>query len=110
MSEMKTPTLRQSNRGLKQILDRALDKGVVLDAKLRAKLGKLELARIRALTILTSFETAAKHSLTLPTGINYSAKGWKKITGMESCPQCSKRVFIKELKEGCPWCGFRLGK
>lgn len=106
---IKSPTMSRSHKGLKQVLDRALDKGTVADARLRVKIGKLELVRLRAITILSSFETAARHSLTLPAGINYNAKGWKKITGMDSCPQCSKKVLVQELKEGCPWCGFRLG-
>lgn len=108
---MENPTIHKSKKRLKQVLDRVLDKGIVTDIKLRAKLGEIELLRMRALTILSSFETAAERSIELPSGVDYSAPGWKKVTETEACPQCNKRVQIEELKEsGCPFCGFRLGQ
>lgn len=98
-----------SHLGLKQILERALDKGVVIDAGIRARLVNLELLRIKARILLASFETAARYDLGFPSGINYNTQAWRDLVEKEACPQCSKRVEIEELRKGCPWCGYKLG-
>ncbi|MFH1337576.1 MAG: gas vesicle protein GvpJ [Nanoarchaeota archaeon] len=103
--------LRPSNREtFTEVLDRILDKGVVIDARIRTYLVNVKLIGIRAKVLLASFESGAMHGLKFPDGINYDTQAWRDLIEKEACPQCNKRVEIKELRRGCPWCGFKLGQ
>jgi len=106
---MVTHRPQHSNTGLKETLDRILDKGVAIDAKLRLALYDLDLIQIRSTLILTSFQGGIKGGMEFPNGINYNAKAWKVLINKEPCPQCNKLSTREELKGGCPWCGFILG-
>lgn len=96
------------NEGLPQIIDRILDKGVVIDAKLRLAILEAHLIKIRATLIFSSFETTTKYGLPFPAEINRETKAWKNLMSKERCPQCTKLVVEEELRAGCPWCGFTL--
>ncbi len=95
--------------GLKQVLEKALDKGVVIDAKIRAFLGETKLLSIRGHIMLTTFEKAATYGLILPDDVNLEAAGWRDLLEKDNCPQCYKLVKEEEIKISCPWCGFKLG-
>jgi rubredoxin len=96
-----------SQEGLKETLDRILDKGVVIDLNARACLGDFKLLGINAIIILSSFKTAAKIGLDFPEGTNLNTPAWKDLLAKQPCPLCGKEQRTKELKEeGCPWCGW----
>lgn len=94
--------------GLPQIIDRILDKGVVIDAKIRLAISETQLIKIRATTILSSFSGAVKHGLDIPSEVILESQPWRNLILKEGCPQCKKRLDKEELKFGCPWCGFKL--
>lgn len=93
---------------LPETIDRILDKGVVIDLKLRLAILEAHLIKIRATIIFSSFETTAKYGLPFPAGINRETAAWKNLLAKERCPQCMKLVEEEELREGCPWCNFTL--
>jgi len=106
------PKLRPKScqsHGVKQIVERVLDKGVVIDAKIRAYLDDFKLIELESIVVLASFETAAKIGLPFPEGLNFETKAWKELLTKETCPQCRKKVYEEELRLGCPWCGYELG-
>lgn len=99
--------LRAENSGLKETLDRILNKGIVVDVNLRADLGGNELLGIEATMILSSFKTAATIGLEFPEGTNLETPAWKDLISKQACPLCGKESRPKDLKEeGCPWCGW----
>jgi ssDNA-binding Zn-finger/Zn-ribbon topoisomerase 1 len=94
------------------IIDRVLDKGLVINADIAVSLAGVELLSIRIRAVLASLETAAKYGLQLPAGSNLDTEAWKQaVVVKEDCPQCSKRSAQAELlSEGCPWCGWVSAK
>jgi len=102
------PKSHQSH-GIKQILERMLDKGIVVDAKIMAYLDDFKLIELESITVFASFETAAKIGVPFPKGINFETKAWRELLSKETCPQCGKKVHEEELHLGCPWCGYILG-
>lgn len=90
------------------VIDRILDKGVVINADISVSLVGVELLGIKIRATIASFETAAKYGLQFPgdvkldQGMLENAKKNK-----ESCPECGK-ISLKEelLTTGCPWCGW----
>lgn len=97
---------------LADVIDRLLDKGLVINADILVSVAGVELLGIKIRAALASFETAAKYGLEFPSGTNYETAAWKEaMVGREECPQCSKRVAAEELLyEGCPWCGWISAK
>ncbi len=96
-----------SEEGLKQVLDRIMDKGLVIDLNARACLSDFELLGVNALVVLSSFKTAAKIGLEFPEGTRMDTPAWKDLLSKQACPLCGKESRTKELKEeGCPWCGW----
>ncbi len=93
---------------LADVIDRVLDKGLVINADICVSVAGVELLGIRLRAALASFETAARYGLEFPSGTNYEKAAWKEAdVGKETCPQCSKKVPAEELLgEGCPWCGW----
>lgn len=93
---------------LLDIVDRILDKGLVINADIKVSLVGVELLGIKIRASLASFETAAKYGLEFPGGTNIDTVAWKEATiKKEKCPQCGKKVSVKELfNTGCPWCGW----
>lgn len=94
------------------VIDRVLDKGLIINADIRVSLVGVELLEIRIRAALASFETAAKYGMELPSGTNTKAAAWKSAyANTESCPECKKRVPTEELiTEGCPWCDWKSEK
>jgi L-cysteine desulfidase len=100
-------TKNESN-SLADVIDRVLDKGLVINADICVSIAGVELLGIKIRAALASFETAAKYGLEFPSGTNYEKAAWRETeVGKEICPQCSKKVATEELlNEGCPWCGW----
>jgi len=97
---------------LADVIDRVLDKGLVINADICVSVAGVELLGIKIRAALASFETAAKYGLEFPSGTNYETAAWKQAeVGKEECPQCGKKVPAEELmNEGCPWCGWISAK
>ncbi|MDO9541601.1 MAG: gas vesicle protein [Kiritimatiellia bacterium] len=97
---------------LVDVIDRILDKGLVINADITVSVAGVELLGIKVRAALASFETAAKYGLEFPSGTNTETAAWKEAAkGKEECPQCSKKVLADELiNEGCPWCGWISAK
>lgn len=94
------------NVGLAQLIDRILDKGLVINADIKIDLAGTEILGIKIRAALASFETAAKFGLAFPAGTNLNAPAWQAL-GMESecCPQCGGQIFISQQKS-C-YCGWK---
>src|SRR4030043_190902 len=83
---------------LVDVIDRVLDKGLVINADICVSVAGVELLGIKIRAALASFETAAKYGLEFPSGTNYEKSAWKEaMVGKEECPQCNKRVATEEL-------------
>jgi len=100
---------RERGATLVDLIDRILDKGLVINADITVSVVRVELLGIRIRASIASFETAAKYGLEFPSGTKYEAKAWEEAQiDKETCPQCSKRVPTEQLLHiGCPWCGWR---
>jgi Zn finger protein HypA/HybF involved in hydrogenase expression len=98
--------------GLVDVIDRILDKGLVINADITVSVAGVELLGVKIRAALASFETAAKYGLEFPSGTNYETAAWKDaVKGKDECPQCNKKVLTDELmNEGCPWCGWISAK
>jgi len=99
---------RDTEGTLSDVIDKILDKGLVINADIAVSVAGVELLGIKIRAALASFETAAKYGLEFPSGTSYETAAWKEAkVGKETCPQCDKRVPVEELmEEGCPWCGW----
>jgi len=99
---------RDTSGTLVDVIDRILDKGLVINADITVSVAGVELLGIKVRAALASFETAAKYGLEFPSGTNYETVAWKEaMIGKEECPQCNKRVPVEVLTDtGCPWCGW----
>lgn len=95
--------------GLVDLIDRVLDKGLVINADIAVSVAGVELLGIKLRAALASFETAARYGLDFPAGTNLQTRAWSEAQVIkEDCPQCGKRVPAEELLgEGCPWCGWK---
>jgi len=99
--------VRPEETGLKQLLDRILDKGVAVDASVRIDLAGVDLLGIKARTILSSFKTAKEIGLDFPKGTDFNTPAWQDPTTKKSCPVCGMESRREDLEEeGCPWCGW----
>lgn len=103
---------KDSSGTLADVIDRILDKGLVINADITVSLAGVELLGIKIRAALASFETAAQYGLEFPSGTNLETAAWQEATvAKENCPQCEKRVHLDELlNEGCPWCGWVSAK
>ena len=93
---------------LADVVERILDKGLVINADIAVSIAGTELLGIKIRATLASFETAAKYGLEFPSGTNFNAPGWKDASvNKASCPECGYRRDEKLLiQEGCPVCGW----
>lgn len=101
-----------SGQGLVDVIDRILDKGLVINADIMVAVSGVELLGIKIRAALASFETAARYGLEIPSGTNFQTPAWQEaLVAKEDCPQCEKRVPKEELlTAGCPWCGWASAK
>lgn len=105
----KAPKPLKHRQGVIQVLDRLLDRGVVINAKTRAYLADLKLIEVEAHLILASFDTAYRLGIGLPKDVDMNAKAWGQLILKEPCPQCGKNITRQELFLSCPWCGYGVG-
>ena len=110
---MPLQAIKNEPSGLADVIDRILDKGLVINADICVSVGGVELLGIKIRAAVASFETAAKYGLEFPSGTNYEKSAWKEAeAGSEECPDCLKKVPVAELlgEGGCPWCGWVSAK
>jgi ribosomal protein L37AE/L43A len=109
---MPLQSIKGESSGLADVIDRVLDKGLVINADICVSVAGVELLGIKIRAALASFETAAKYGLEFPSGTNLETAAWKQaMVGKEECPQCGKKVLVEELlSEACPWCGWISAK
>lgn len=103
---------RDSGATLVDVIDRILDKGLVINADITVSIAGVELLGIKIRAALASFETAARYGLEFPSGTSMETAAWKEAQiAKENCPQCDKRVPVEDLlTTGCPWCGWVSAK
>lgn len=103
---------REEGKSLADVIDRVLDKGLVINADIMVSVAGVELLGVKIRAALASFETAARYGLEFPSGTNLETAAWGEAqVAKEICPQCEKRVPLEELiTEGCPWCGWISAK
>jgi len=103
---------KEVSGGLADVIDRILDKGLVINADIAVSVAGVELLGIKIRAALASFETAAKYGLEFPSGTKMETAAWEEAqVAKENCPQCAKRVPVAELiSAGCPWCGWISAK
>lgn len=91
-----------------EVIDRVLDKGLVINADILVSVAGVELLGVRIRAALASFATAAKYGLEFPAGTDLSTQAWQEAAaGLDTCPQCQKTATKRELLDtGCPWCGW----
>ena len=64
---------------LADIVDRILDKGLVINADITISLVGIELLGVRIRAALASFETAARYGLEFPSGTNLQTDAWRDL-------------------------------
>lgn len=103
---------RDEGATLVDVIDRVLDKGLVINADIMVSVAGVELLGIKVRAALASFETAAQYGLEFPSGTDYETAAWERAkVAKEKCPQCGKLVPTEQLlNEGCPWCGWVSAK
>ncbi len=64
---------------LADVLDRILDKGVVINADITVSVVGVELLGLQIRLALASFETAARYGLEFPSGTNLETPAWRAL-------------------------------
>lgn len=100
---------REKSGSLVDVIDRVLDKGLVINADITVSVAGVELLGIKIRAALASFETAAKYGLEFPSGTSLESEGFRQSQiQKEICPHCNKVVDRNQLLfVGCPWCGWK---
>lgn len=93
---------------LADLVERVLDKGLVINADITVSVTGVELLGIKIRAAVASFETAAQYGLEFPSGTNLETEAWEAARiPKRHCPRCAKRVLAERLREdGCPHCGW----
>ena len=102
----------QTDSGLVAVIDRVLEKGLVINLDITVSVSDTELLGIKIRAALASFETAAKFGLQFPSGTNIETAAWKQaLVEKEECPNCGKKVETQQLlNQSCYWCGWESAK
>ncbi len=103
---------RDAESGLAAVIDRVLEKGLVINADITVSVADTELLGVKLRAALASFETAARYGLQFPSGTNTETAAWKKaMVEREECPNCGKKTDTGELLDKCcPWCGWKSAR
>lgn len=101
-----------TTKTLPDVIERILDKGLVINADIVVSVAGVELLGIKIRAALASFETAARYGMEFPSGTVVTTSAWEGArVPKENCLQCDKRVPVEELISlGCPWCGWISAK
>ncbi len=101
-----------SSATLADVVDKILDKGLVINADITVSVTGVELLGIRIRAALASFETAANYGLEFPSGTNLNTAAWKAAQiSKETCPHCLKKSEAEILlNKSCAWCGWESAK
>lgn len=83
---------RESFATLADVLERILDKGVVINADITVSVVGVELLGIKIRAAVASFETAARYGLEFPSGVNLAAPAWKQLLEEEARAQGGERL------------------
>ena len=67
---------------LADVIDRILDKGLVINADIAVSVVGVELLGIKIRAALASFETAAKYGLEFPSGTKMDTAAWQQATAL----------------------------
>ena len=92
--------------GLTELIDRILDKGLIINADIKIDLAGTEILGISIRAALASFETAAKFGLAFPSGTNLNAPAWKQLecTPETFCPECHSPLYSQSTRVcACGW-------
>lgn len=94
--------------GLPDVIERILDKGLVVNADISVSVAGNELLGIKIRATLASFETAARYGMEFPAGTDLKAPGWKNLDNKKSsCPECGNpKDELLLLEKGCHICGW----
>ena len=95
-----------NSTGLTELVDRVLDKGLIINADIKIDIAGTEILGIKIRAALASFETAAKFGLAFPSGTNLNAPAWRQLECQPEifCPDCGQPVFTKhEQACSCGW-------
>ena len=65
---------------LADVIDRILDKGLLINADIAVSVVGVELLGIKIRAALASFETAAKYGLEFPSGTKMDTAAWQQAT------------------------------
>jgi hypothetical protein len=68
---------RDSTGTLADVIDRILDKGLVINADITVSVVGVELLGLKIRAALASFETAARYGLEFPSGTNLETTAWE---------------------------------
>ncbi len=87
---------RDTTGTLADVIDRILDKGLVINADITVSLVGVELLGIKIRAALASFETAAKYGLEFPSGTKMETPAWQAVLSgnghrQEKIPQIEAR-------------------
>lgn len=74
---------------LADILDRILDKGVVINADITVSVVGIELLGLQIRLTLASFETAARYGLEFPSGTNLETPAWRELRSVNAAAGAS---------------------
>lgn len=69
---------------LADLIERILDKGIVINADIAVSIAGVELLGIKIRAALASFETAAKYGLEFPSGTNLNTPAWKETRAVRA--------------------------
>lgn len=75
--ETKLGSGNSGEANLADLIERVLDKGVVINADIAVSVAGVELLGIRIRAAVASFATAAHYGLEFPSGTNLAAPGWE---------------------------------
>ncbi len=85
----------ESSRSLADIIDRILDKGVVINADITVSVVGVELLGIRIRAAVASFETAAMYGLEFPSGT--ALPEWAGHLASPASPNGAKRALPRSV-------------